>query len=161
MLMAWRLVDLRRSVSGQSHATSNFTNWLTVCSKVYQCKQQRNHIKYLQYRSLPGAIVPVGIPAQRASHVVSVSIPWRHHVYHRADSRLAPSQWETSLQSNVVSHWLGAKLESSLYHIHIGNNPSNYIQIIFFWTWTKIFTNTMINNSWNISLCYCKNEIQT
>ena len=27
----------------------------------------------------------------------------------RADSGLAPSQWETSLQSNDVSHWLGAK----------------------------------------------------
>ena len=33
----------------------------------------------------------------------------------RADSRLAPSQWETSLQSNTVSHWLGANLESALY----------------------------------------------
>ena len=32
----------------------------------------------------------------------------------RADSRLAPSQWETSLQINVVSHWLGANLESAL-----------------------------------------------
>ena len=32
----------------------------------------------------------------------------------RADSRLAPSQWETSLQSNDVSHWLGANLESDL-----------------------------------------------
>ena len=32
----------------------------------------------------------------------------------RADSRLAPSQWETSLQSNAVSHWLGANLESAL-----------------------------------------------
>ena len=32
----------------------------------------------------------------------------------RADSRLAPSQWETSLQSNDVSHWLGAILESAL-----------------------------------------------
>ena len=29
----------------------------------------------------------------------------------RADSRLAPSQWETSLQCNAVSHWLGANLE--------------------------------------------------
>ena len=37
--------------------------------------------------------------------------------YHiRADSRLAPSQWETSLQSNAVSHWLGANLESTLSH---------------------------------------------
>ena len=32
---------------------------------------------------------------------------------HRADSRLAPSQWETSLQSNRVSHWLGANPESA------------------------------------------------
>ena len=32
-----------------------------------------------------------------------------------ADSRLAPSQRETSLQSNAVSHWLGASLESALY----------------------------------------------
>ena len=31
----------------------------------------------------------------------------------RADSRLAPSQWETSLRSNVkVSHWLGTNLYS-------------------------------------------------
>ena len=32
----------------------------------------------------------------------------------RADSRLAPSQSETSLQSDAVSHWLGAYLESAL-----------------------------------------------
>ena len=34
---------------------------------------------------------------------------------HRADSRLASSQWETALQSNAVSHWLGANLESALW----------------------------------------------
>ena len=28
--------------------------------------------------------------------------------------KLAPSQWETSLQSNAVSHWLGTNLESAL-----------------------------------------------
>ena len=32
----------------------------------------------------------------------------------RADSKLAVSQWETLLQSNAVSHWLGANLESAL-----------------------------------------------
>ena len=32
----------------------------------------------------------------------------------RVDSRLAPSQWETSLQSNAVSRWLDANLESVL-----------------------------------------------
>ena len=36
---------------------------------------------------------------------------------HRADSRLALSQWETLLQSNAVSHWLGTKLEAALAHI--------------------------------------------
>ena len=29
----------------------------------------------------------------------------------RADSRWAPNQWETSLQSNTVSHWIGTNLE--------------------------------------------------
>ena len=32
----------------------------------------------------------------------------------RADSRFAPSQWETALPCNGVSHWLGASLESAL-----------------------------------------------
>ena len=32
----------------------------------------------------------------------------------RADSRLVPSQWQTSLQSHAVSHWLGSNLESAL-----------------------------------------------
>ena len=37
-----------------------------------------------------------------------------HHINkYRADSRLTPSQWETSLRSYAVSHWLGANLESS------------------------------------------------
>ena len=43
-----------------------------------------------------------------------------------ADSRLAPSQWETSLQSNSVSHWLGANLKSAL-DIH----PLNAVVSIF------------------------------
>ena len=33
---------------------------------------------------------------------------------YKTDSWPAPSQWETSLQSNAVSHWLGANLESAL-----------------------------------------------
>ena len=47
-----------------------------------------------------------------------------------ADSRLAPSRWETSLQSNAVSHWLAANLESSLNY----NLPSVRHQAI---TWTN------------------------
>ena len=33
--------------------------------------------------------------------------------YIRADYRFASRQWETSLQSNTVSHWMGANLESA------------------------------------------------
>ena len=33
----------------------------------------------------------------------------------RADSRFAPSQWETALLCNDVSYWLGVNLESTLY----------------------------------------------
>ena len=47
-------------------------------------------------------------------------IRWCHN---RADSRLAPSQWETSLQSNAVSHWLGANLESALNNDYYDNMP--------------------------------------
>ena len=33
---------------------------------------------------------------------------------YRADSRFVPSQWETALPCNDVSHWMGANLESAL-----------------------------------------------
>ena len=33
----------------------------------------------------------------------------------RADSKLAPSQWETTLLCNDITYWLGARLESALY----------------------------------------------
>ena len=33
----------------------------------------------------------------------------------RADSRFAPSRWETALLCNAISHWLGASLESALH----------------------------------------------
>ena len=45
-------------------------------------------------------------------------------IWLRADSTLAPSQWETSLQSNAVSHWLGVNLESAL-RLQTKNQPSS------------------------------------
>ena len=38
----------------------------------------------------------------------------KENIVVRADSRFAPSQWETALLCNNVSHWLGASLESAL-----------------------------------------------
>ena len=48
----------------------------------------------------------------------------------RADSRFAPSQWEMSLRSNAVSHWLDANLESALCltnQLGTWNNDENWL----------------------------------
>ena len=44
---------------------------------------------------------------------------------HRADSRFAPSQWETALLCNDVSHWLGASLESVVNILHSNRHLSS------------------------------------
>ena len=57
----------------------------------------------------------------------------------RADSRFAPSQWETSLQSKAVSHWLGANLDQPwllnkqrvLMHRHQGWNVRHGLCYIY------------------------------
>ena len=51
-----------------------------------------------------------------ASLIGWAHVQWWPSWYHlgRAESRFAPSQWETSLQSNAFSHWLGANLDSTL-----------------------------------------------
>ena len=49
-------------------------------------------------------------PAKRAEHVIECHL----EICNRADSRFVPSQWETTLLCNDVSHWLGASLESTL-----------------------------------------------
>ena len=59
---------------------------------------------------------------------------WKHC---RADFRLAPSQWETSLQSKVVSHWLGANLESAL-HWQCCNKTAGYLQNILLTHWGRV-----------------------
>ena len=50
-----------------------------------------------------------------------------------ADSRLVPSQWETSLQSNAVSHWLGASLECRF-------SPDNVVLGGSGWSWNECAT---------------------
>ena len=72
-----------------------------------------------------------GGAANQCPKVIHVSnVPKRHHVTTqpqtghdrgilRADSRYAPSQWETVVLCNDVSHWLGANLKSALI-LHCG-----------------------------------------
>ena len=49
------------------------------------------------------------------------------HAQTRADSRLAPSQWETSLQSNTVSLWLGTSLLTDWTTVTLVSRGSNVI----------------------------------
>ena len=51
----------------------------------------------------------------------------------RADSRFAPSQWETPLQNKDVSHWLGAILESAL------DFDGKIISEMGFWLWGDLW----------------------
>ena len=53
--------------------------------------------------------------------------PWMPvaDTYPRADCRFVRSQWETSLQSNAVSHWLCTNLQSAL--IHILSDPTSMV----------------------------------
>ena len=48
---------------------------------------------------------------------ISFEISYWYDSHIRVDSRFAPSRWETPLQSNGVSHWLGANLQSALHTI--------------------------------------------
>ena len=70
----------------------------------------------------------------------------------RADSRLVPGHWETSLQSNAVSHWLGANLESALLigylSIIVTWHPKSYL-VVLNWPWS-VNTYSDIHNS-----CWC------
>ena len=59
---------------------------------------------------------------------------------HRADSGLAPSQWETALLCNDISHWLRTSLESALQHISHTLFPL-YLQLI---NWTSSFVMQII-----------------
>ena len=57
--------------------------------------------------------------------------------YTCADSRLAPSQWETSVQSNYVSHWLSTNLESAL-----------ICGCILYWLICCVFAYIMYGDNW-------------
>ena len=58
-----------------------------------------------------------------------------HRYLYRADSRFASSKWESTLQSNAVSHWLGANLESTLFI----DFPSLFVfyDTMMYWCWRR------------------------
>ena len=97
------------------------TNFSEILIKIQNFTFRKMHLKVSSAKwrpSCPEELIPVilcavyhltsDFSAQKSSHL------GRSPSGTTADSRLAPSQWETPLQSNGISHWLGANLESSL-----------------------------------------------
>ena len=80
------------------------------------------------------------------SHYIRCSVSCQI-VYHRTDSRFAPSQWETALLCNDVSHWLGANLASALYHHGGKYGPSP----IYIW-YTELAANANISSASDYSM---------
>ena len=85
----------------------------------------------------------------------------RYPCMFRTYSRLVPSQWEMSLQSNAVSYWLGANLESALHvHMFLLWFVFVYITILygFLWSicryssgpfhWHHMISPVPVNSSW-------------
>ena len=70
----------------------------------------------------------------------------------RADSMFAPSQWEKSLQSNAVSHWLCANWESALLCIH------SYSPGLLYWHWYDCFISVKYRHTSKIRHTLVGNE---
>ena len=71
------------------------------------------------HQIIPGAWMVFLINKEVSGTCESTTLSYKRYCpefrhYYRADSRFVPSQWETSLQSNAVYHWLGANLESAV-----------------------------------------------
>ena len=68
---------------------------------------------------------------------------FQNSIKSRDESRFAPSQWETPLQSNAVSHWLRANLEVVLksirWRIEIIPIPFFYFALVIYMLLWKIY----------------------
>ena len=107
--LSWQANDLMSGLCKRLPvAVGNGRNSHWSCDPTMHCILPRIHYSI---------IIPQSI-FRLAYHVVS----WQHqsnatHILYRADSRLVPSQWETALLCNEVSHWLDANLELALLNI--------------------------------------------
>ena len=76
----------------------------SICNKI---TPKRSHPKKVTIKSEIRCCLCV-------ESVIYIVLSFYAKVDHRADSRFAPSQWETALLCNDISHWLGTSLESAL-----------------------------------------------
>ena len=74
---------------------------------------------YLPCVSMAGRALLAGYHRHKLYRCKIVSKGHKISINHRAGSRFAPSQWETSLLCNDISYWLGTSLESALNHENV------------------------------------------
>ena len=111
---------------------------------LYLCDQERNAL-FILHR-LPSITMITPIPPKVMPNLFNTVV--NRILIHRsgADSRLALSQWETSLQSNAVSRWLGANLESALYTaVTFGENKNETSMVDKVWHMGNVESCTMKN----------------
>ena len=71
---------------------------------------------------------------------------WNQGLF-RDDSRIAPSQWETALLCNDVSHWLDARLESALlFSSAITYLCEGPIACCWMWLWPTCWISRMLQD---------------
>ena len=159
-------IPLRRSSGVHSKlifASILKISFLKFCSKFTHLKSQPD---------LPGDYEPKlthwGLLLMKMEcQMLHMSICHSAGLVYRADSRFAPSQWETALLCNDVSHWLGARVESALNTWILHFAPSGvwvpYYSSRLTWTcWTSQVPQRYMwvpaRDIWNAAGCYCTIE---
>ena len=130
MGFAWWEGYSLRHINGQSHESHDYEHLMTMwVNEIQYCTQHNQHnggrnvrLKYLAFEM---AVIDCVLMVHGWTHkdiycnficktwqkkILEVYCIWKS----RADSRLAPNQWETSLQCNDVFHWLEANIETTL-----------------------------------------------
>ena len=86
--------------------------WGVYCEFKVRSMFYINHRIIVSYHIVPCYIMAPTVHIHTAYSMISGS-PFPHRTHKRH-----PSQWETALHCNNVSHWLGASLESALPIVH-------------------------------------------
>ena len=108
--MIKQYVSLRSSIWKKNRHTQKKTHENEVHMLLYMC----SYARYWKIKLIKDTKDWLGIDGE-SLFTYYISYVFLFKNVFSVDSRLAPSQWETSLQSNAVSHWVGANLESVLH----------------------------------------------
>ena len=98
--------------------TQSYRHWDSHYIKI---RQSHNHVTFIMKIPIYWKMIFILKQGPDNIHHGKKNSGWiQHHLedenwcVFRVDYRFAPSQWETLLQSNAVSHLLGTNLESAL-----------------------------------------------